>query len=71
MGIPLGNPVGLVLGCGDGTILGSNDGEPLGSTTLGAADRKTIWIIGGNDLGYPYSSFDCSNEVKHVGLLLG
>ena len=60
-----------MLGCGDGIILGSNDGEPLGSTTLGAADRNTIWIVGGNNLGYPDGSFDGSNEGKHLGLLFG
>ena len=71
MGIQLGKPVGLVLVCGDGIILGSTDYEPLCFTTLGAADRKTIWIVGGNDLVNPYSSFDGSNEGKPVGLLLG
>ena len=58
-----------MLGCGDGIILVSNDCEPLGSTTLGAADRNTIWIVGENDLGYPDGSFDGLNEGKPVGLL--
>ena len=60
-----------MLGCGDGTILGSNDGELLGYITLGYADRNTIWIVGGNDLGSPDGSFDGSNEGKPVGLLFG
>ena len=59
-----------MLGCGEGIILVCTDGEPLGSTTLGDADRNTIWIVGGNVLGYPDGSFDGSNEGKHVGCCL-
>ena len=60
-----------MLGCGDGIILGSTDGEPLGSTTLGAADRNTIEIVEGTDLGYPNGPFDGSNEGKPVDSLVG
>ena len=59
-----------MLGYGDGIILGSNDGEILVST-LGAADRNKIGIDEGTFMGSPYGSFDCSNEVKPVGLLFG
>ena len=51
-----------MLVCGDGITLGCTDGEPLGSTTLGAADRKTIEVVGVNDLGYPDGPFDGSNQ---------
>ena len=55
MGIPLGNTIELVLGYGESIILVSIDGEILGST-LGAADRNTIGIVGETDLGSPDGS---------------
>ena len=58
------------LGTYDGNILGYNDDEILGSK-LGAADRNTIRLDEGNDLGSPIVSFDGSNEVKPFGLLFG
>ena len=55
LGIPLGNTVELVLGYGDIIMLVSIDGEILGST-FGAADRNTIGIVEGTDLGSPDGS---------------
>ena len=60
-----------MLAFGEGIILVSTEGEPLGSTTLGYADRNTILIVGGNDMGYPDGSFDGYNEGKPVGMLFG
>ena len=45
---------------GDGIILGYNDGKLIAST-LGDADRNTIGINEGIELGSPDGSFDGSN----------
>ena len=60
-----------MLVCCKGIIFGCTDGEPLGSTTLGDADRNTIEIVGGNDMGSLNVSFDGYNEGKPVGFLFG
>ena len=61
-----------ILGTNDGNIIGSNDDEELG-TTLGAGDRNTSELVGGNDMDYPIGSFDDSVlfDGKEIGWFFG
>ena len=59
-----------MIGYGYSIILGCTDGE-LFVSTLGSADRNTIGLDEGTDLGSSYVFFDGSNKVKPVGLLFG
>ena len=55
-----------MLGYGVSIILGSTDDELLG-TTLGIAYGITLVLGEGSYLGYPYGSFNISNDGIPVG----
>ena len=66
------------MGSTDDKVLGSDEGIKLGlfyskvfDTILGNVDKITLGLDVGPDLGYLDRSFDCSNDGKLEGLLLG